>query len=125
MKGARFESKEAVWAAADKDQVLFVRRRSLSLTRRASLHSLLPSLPPSLPQNRQYSRGKNNNNKRIACYCACNKARTQAAARCAGGCSYFFVAELQGAYWVVTQFGGVGGPRCSRPIPEKQNPHQN
>ena len=67
----------------------------------------------------------NNNNKRIACYCACNKARTQAAARCAGGCSYFFVAELQGAYWVVTQFGGVGGPRCSRPIPEKQNPHQN
>ena len=96
MKGARFESKEAVWAAADKDQVLFVRRRSLSLTRRASLHSL----PPSLPQNRQYSRGKNNNNKRIACYCACNKARTQAAARCAGGCSYFFVAELQGAYSV-------------------------
>merc|ERR1712020_285327 len=44
VKGARFESKEAVWAAADKDQVLFVRRRSLSLARRASLHSL--------PQNR-------------------------------------------------------------------------
>ena len=53
MKGARFESKEAVWAAADKDQVLFVRRRSLSLTRRASLHSLTPSLPPSEPPVQQ------------------------------------------------------------------------